>query len=132
MQPAKSSLAGSSVGHERFVQTSAAAHSVEVRPDAYGRWPHGGVTVEWFLELDYGTEPLNASPPSSPPATSPESPPQSCCGPPPLAGKPASAKRWHRRCAASTGPSWCRPRPPRPISPHPTSISTPPRPAGSP
>ncbi|MEX5713226.1 replication-relaxation family protein, partial [Parafrankia sp. FMc6] len=30
-----------------------------VRPDAYGRWTHHGTVVEWFLELDYGTEPLN-------------------------------------------------------------------------
>ncbi|ABW12201.1 hypothetical protein Franean1_2778 [Parafrankia sp. EAN1pec] len=31
-----------------------------VRPDAYGRWTtRGGATVEWFLELDYGTEPLH-------------------------------------------------------------------------
>ncbi|WP_261556282.1 replication-relaxation family protein, partial [Frankia tisae] len=29
-----------------------------VRPDAYGRWIHSGAAVEWFLELDYGTEPL--------------------------------------------------------------------------
>ncbi|ABD12076.1 hypothetical protein ThrDRAFT_02527 [Frankia casuarinae] len=27
-----------------------------VRPDAYGRWTERGAEVEWFLELDYGTE----------------------------------------------------------------------------
>ncbi|KPM56206.1 hypothetical protein ACG83_08505 [Frankia sp. R43] len=29
-----------------------------VRPDAYGRWAHGRAEVEWFLELDFGTEAL--------------------------------------------------------------------------
>src|SRR5262249_10499807 len=29
-----------------------------VRPDAYGRWQQHGAEVEWFLELDFGTEPL--------------------------------------------------------------------------
>jgi DNA-binding CsgD family transcriptional regulator len=30
-----------------------------VRPDGYGRWQHGPQTVEFFLEYDNGTEPLN-------------------------------------------------------------------------
>lgn len=29
-----------------------------VRPDAYGRWQEHGREVEWFLEFDFGTEPL--------------------------------------------------------------------------
>lgn len=29
-----------------------------VKPDAYGRWSHHGQTVEFFLEYDFGTEPL--------------------------------------------------------------------------
>jgi Replication-relaxation len=29
-----------------------------VRPDAYGRWRQHGTEVDWFLELDFGTEPL--------------------------------------------------------------------------
>ncbi|WP_308128311.1 replication-relaxation family protein [Frankia sp. CiP3] len=29
-----------------------------VRPDAYGRLAQRGTEIEWFLELDYGTEPL--------------------------------------------------------------------------
>ena len=29
-----------------------------VRPDAYGRWEQGRGDVEWFLELDFGTETL--------------------------------------------------------------------------
>jgi hypothetical protein len=29
-----------------------------VHPDAYGRWAQRGAQVEWFLELDFGTEPL--------------------------------------------------------------------------
>ncbi len=29
-----------------------------VRPDAYGRWAQGGAEIEWFVELDFGTEPL--------------------------------------------------------------------------
>ncbi|ADP78935.1 replication-relaxation family protein [Pseudofrankia inefficax] len=29
-----------------------------VRPDAYGRWKQGRGEVEWFLELDFGTETL--------------------------------------------------------------------------
>ncbi len=29
-----------------------------VRPDAYGRWEQGRGEVEWFLELDFGTETL--------------------------------------------------------------------------
>jgi len=29
-----------------------------VRPDAYGRWAQGRGEVEWFLELDFGTEAL--------------------------------------------------------------------------
>lgn len=29
-----------------------------VRPDGYGRWAQGGAEIEWFVELDFGTEPL--------------------------------------------------------------------------
>nr|MDT0663518.1 replication-relaxation family protein [Micromonospora sp. DSM 115978] len=29
-----------------------------VRPDAYGRWARGRAEVEWFLELDFGSEAL--------------------------------------------------------------------------
>ncbi|WP_446680334.1 replication-relaxation family protein [Amycolatopsis endophytica] len=29
-----------------------------VRPDAYGRWQQGDRQIEWFLEYDFGTEPL--------------------------------------------------------------------------
>ncbi len=29
-----------------------------VRPDAYGQWTEHGTEIEWFLELDYGTEPM--------------------------------------------------------------------------
>ena len=30
-----------------------------VKPDGYGRWQHGNQSIEWFLEYDFGTEPLN-------------------------------------------------------------------------
>jgi len=29
-----------------------------VRPDAYGKWKQGRAEIEWFLELDFGTEAL--------------------------------------------------------------------------
>ncbi|WP_239393609.1 replication-relaxation family protein [Frankia sp. CiP3] len=29
-----------------------------VRPDGYGRWAQRGAEIEWFVELDFGTEPL--------------------------------------------------------------------------
>ncbi|WP_275560571.1 replication-relaxation family protein [Streptomyces sp. 5-6(2022)] len=30
-----------------------------VRPDAYGRWRQHSTEIEWFLEYDFGTEPLS-------------------------------------------------------------------------
>ncbi|KQC35385.1 replication-relaxation family protein [Frankia sp. ACN1ag] len=42
----------------RSEEWCAASFGDVVRPDAYGRWEQRGEEVEWFLELDFGTEQL--------------------------------------------------------------------------
>jgi hypothetical protein len=61
-----------------------------VRPDGYGRWHEHGTQVDFLLEYDRGTEPLDRlAAKLAEPARSPH---PSCSGCPPRVGRPACAR----------------------------------------